>query len=87
MRKVPERSSNPPLKPVHPDAALIPLKLSGMEQTATEELIRSLAPGQKDCLKARPDGTILDGHHRIHILRKRGIDVDALAREVIERRS
>lgn len=46
--------------------------------------MRSLIPGQKDCLKTRPDGTILDGHHRIHILRQRGVDVDvdALPREV-----
>jgi hypothetical protein len=24
----------------------------------------------------------MDGHHRIHILRERGIDVDALPREI-----
>jgi hypothetical protein len=46
-------------------------------------LRNSLLPGQKDCLKTRPDGTILDGHHRIYILRIRGVDVDALTREII----
>jgi ParB-like chromosome segregation protein Spo0J len=54
-----------------------------MQQLSTESIIRSLLPPQRDCLKARPDGTILDGHHRIHILRQRGVDVDALRREVI----
>ena len=44
----------------------------------TAALQRSLLPGGKDCLKARPDGTLLDGHHRVYILRARGIDVNAL---------
>ena len=32
-------------------------------------------------LKVRIDGIMMDGHHRIFILRERQIDVDALARE------
>ena len=32
----------------------------------------------------RPDGTIVDGHHRIKILRDRGIDVNARPREIVE---
>jgi hypothetical protein len=56
-----------------------------MERAATEQLIRSLALGQKDSLKTRPDGTILDGHHRIYILRMRGVSVDDLPREIIEK--
>ncbi len=39
------------------------------------------------CLKTRPEGTMLDGHHRIEILRQRGENVNALPREVIERQS
>lgn len=54
-----------------------------MEQRSTDVLQQSLAVGLRDCLKTRPDGTILDGHHRIYILRKRGIDVDVLPREVV----
>jgi hypothetical protein len=45
--------------------------------------VRSLAPGQANALKARPEGTLLEGHHRIHILRGRGVDVDALPREIV----
>ena len=44
-------------------------------------------PGQSGSLKARPDGTVLDGHHRLKILRERGIDIDALPREIIGRDS
>ncbi len=72
-----------PLIPVHPDETLIPLKLQKYRKLSTDDLIRSLAPGQEGSLKTRPDGTMLDGHHRIRILRERGIDVDALPREVI----
>jgi hypothetical protein len=82
---VAEPNPNPPLKALHPESALIPLKLSEMERAATEQLIRSLALGQKDSLKTRPDGTILDGHHRIYILRMRGVSVDDLPQEIIEK--
>jgi len=73
----------PPLKPLHPDSSLNAGKLAKMEWVSTEALLASLAPGLRDCLKTRPDGTILDGHHRIHILRKRGVDVDRLPRDVV----
>jgi hypothetical protein len=49
----------------------------------THVLIDSLRPGQPGSLKARPDGTIVDGHHRVRVLRDRGVDVDALPREVV----
>ena len=77
--------SIPPLKPLHPDETLIPLKLKQMARMATEVLVQSLQPGQKDALKARPDGTILDGHHRLRILRSRGLNIDALPREIVVR--
>jgi hypothetical protein len=73
----------PPLRALHPDASLIPSKLEQMEHWATDVLENSLLPGQMDSLKTRPDGTILNGHHRIFVLRKRGVDVDALPREII----
>lgn len=77
------QASQPPLIPLHSDGALIPLKLERYRRSSDRELIDSLAPGQADSLKARPDGTMLDGHHRIKILRERGVDVDALPREII----
>lgn len=75
----------PPLKSLHPENYLNAVKLSTFDRLLTEELISSLAPDRPGSLKTRPDGTILDGHHRIHILRGRGIAVDNLPREIIEK--
>jgi hypothetical protein len=83
----PDAGSCPPLKPLHSDESLSQAKLAEMEQRSTELLCVSLALGQRDCLKVRSDGTILDGHHRIYILRKRGINVDSLPREVLAKGS
>jgi hypothetical protein len=76
-----------PLLPLHPDSSLNPAKLDKIRQMSTEMLTRSLLPGQRDCLKTRPDGTILDGHHRTFVLRERGVDVDVLPREVVPKSS
>ena len=73
----------PPLKPLHPDSSLNAANLAQMERLSTDTLQVSLVPGLPGCLKTRRDGTILDGHHRIHILRQRGIDVDGLPRDVV----
>jgi hypothetical protein len=73
----------PSLKPLHLDSSLNAAKLAQLERLSTEALRVSLLPGQEGCLKTRPEGTILDGHHRIHILRQRGVDVDGLPREVV----
>lgn len=62
---------------------MIQSKLAQFRKLSTNELIESLAPGLPGALKARPDGTMLDGHHRVMILRERGIEVDALPREII----
>jgi len=72
-----------PLKPLHTDDSLSPAKRVEMERRSTEILLESLLPGQRDCLKTRPHGTILDGHHRIYVLRKRGVPVDDLPREIV----
>jgi ParB-like chromosome segregation protein Spo0J len=74
----------PPLKPLHPVERLNAAKLALFEKLSTESLMQSLSPGQQHCLKTRPDGTMLDGHHRTRILELRGIDVNALPREVLE---
>ena len=73
----------PPLKPLHADEALSKAKLETFARASTQELIDSLRPGQQGSLKTKPDGTMIDGHHRIKILRDGGVDVDSLPREVI----
>jgi hypothetical protein len=72
---------NTPLKPLHSEASLSQPKLSAFRRLSTEELVRSLCPGEPGALKVKPDGTIMDGHHRVYVLRERGLDVDALPRE------
>ena len=72
-----------PLKSLHPDTSLIQSELDSFHKIPSDELKKGLAPGQPHCLKTRPDGTMLDGHHRIHVLRSRGEDVDSLPREVV----
>jgi hypothetical protein len=67
----------PPLRSLHLTTSLSQVKLT------TDELKYSLAPGQAGSLKTRTDGTIIDGHHRIEVLRRRGINVDQLPREIL----
>lgn len=78
-------ASHPPLKSLHLETSLIQSKLDYFGRLSTDDLNTSLQTGNKDSLKARPDGTILDGHHRIAILRSRGVDVDSLPREIISK--
>jgi hypothetical protein len=77
--------SQPALRPLHPDSSLSPATLQGLDRKSTQELIDSLRPGEPEALRVRPNGTILNGHHRIRILRGRGVDVDQLPREIIPR--
>lgn len=74
----------PPLKSLHPESSLSQPKLAQFDKLTTEELIESLRPGQAGALKVKRDGTMIDGHHRIKILRDRGVDVDALPRELFD---
>ena len=73
-----------PLKPLHPEDSLSQPKLAVFRRRSTEELIGSLCPGEPGALKVKRDGTIMDGHHRVYVLRERGVDVDALPREFLE---
>jgi len=73
----------PPLRSLHSEATLSRVKLDLFRRLSTVDLIESLIPGRPGALKARPDGTVLDGHHRLVVLRERGVAVDALPREVV----
>lgn len=75
------------LRLLHPKTSLSKAKLAVLRKRSTEELIASLEPGKRDALKTRPDGTVLDGHHRLTVLCKRDFDVDQLPREIVPRES
>jgi hypothetical protein len=83
---MPDPYPYPALKALHPESYLSPAKLAQLQQLSSDALMNSLVPGQRDCLKTRRDGTIIDRHHRIHVLRLRGVDVNLLPREIIEKR-
>lgn len=70
-----------PLKALHSEHSLSQPKLADYRKVSTEDLVASLLPGNPGALKVKPDGTIMDGHHRVYVLRERGVDVDALPRE------
>jgi hypothetical protein len=72
------------LKPLHGEGSLSQPKLTAFRKLSTEDLIGSLRPEEPGALKVKPDGTIMDGHHRVFVLRERGVDVDALPRESLE---
>jgi hypothetical protein len=73
--------ANPPLRFLHPPHALIQSKLAHFRTVPTEQLVASLRPGQASALKAKADGTLMEGHHRVAVLRERGVNVDELPRE------
>ena len=73
----------PPLRLLHSETVLSQVKLDHFRRLSTVDLIASLEPGTPGALKARPDGTVLDGHHRIVVLRERRVSVDTLPREVV----
>lgn len=73
----------PPLTPLHPDASLSPAKMEQYAKSSTQDLIESLRPGRAGSLKARADGRMVDGRHRVKILRDRGVDADSLPREIV----
>jgi hypothetical protein len=77
----------PPLQSLHAGGSLSHAKLLQYSKLSTQDLIGSLRPGQPGALKVRPDGTVIDGHHRLKILYDRGIDIDALPRESLPRES
>jgi hypothetical protein len=83
----PGGSGNPPLIPLHADCTLLKLKLDGFAKLSDQHLIDSLRPGEVGSLKVRPDGTMVDGHHRIKVLRDRGVDVHSLPREIVPKDS
>jgi protein-tyrosine phosphatase len=51
----------PPLKSLHPDLSLSQPKLDEFRKLSDEQLIDSLKVGQPNSLKARPDGTLIEG--------------------------
>jgi ParB-like chromosome segregation protein Spo0J len=76
----------PKLKFLHPKTSMSPARLDAFRRLATDKLKASLQAGQSGSLKARPDGTVLDGHHRLTVLLERGVDINTLPRGRTEKK-
>jgi hypothetical protein len=72
----------PPLRFLHSEEVLSQAKLAQFRRVSTVELVDTLRPGEPGALRTRPDGTVLEGHHRLAVLRERGVEIDTLPREV-----
>ena len=75
----------PKLTFLHSEKALNSVKLDVFRRLSTADLKASLVPGREGSLKARADGTVLDGHHRLSVLVERSEDIDQLPREIIDK--
>lgn len=80
-----DKSEKPLLRFLHAETVLNRVKLEFFRGRSTQELVSSLAPGEPGALKARPDGTVLDGHHRLNVLMERGVDIQSLPREIMQK--
>jgi hypothetical protein len=78
----------PPLRRIHesvydqdPDARR---SLEYHRTRPTDEIVQSLGLDQKEPLKAKPDGRVVQGNTRIKVLQERGYPVDDLPREIVQ---
>ena len=80
-------SPRPKLRFLHSEDVINPVKLEVFRRLSSDAIKLALLPGEPGSLKARPDGTVLDGHHRLFVLLERGENIDELPREIIEKES
>jgi RHS repeat-associated protein len=73
----------PPVKFLHSkDLLKQNSNIDSVRKMSTQQIIDSLKPGQPDSLKAKADGTIMDGNTRLRVLEERGVDINSLPREL-----
>ena len=57
------------------------ISLTFWKSRLTQEIVESLAPGQRESLRVKPDGRNMNGNTRITVLVERGYPIDDLPRE------
>jgi hypothetical protein len=79
------REPTPPLISIHSESVfesgLGRMSLNYWKTQTTFDILQSLSPGQREALRVKFDGRILNGNTRIRVLRERNVDVDSLPRE------
>ena len=68
------------LRRLHGDHTLRNSSLEYWRKQSNESIIRSLTSGGEEHLTIRPDGTVLQGNHRVKVLEERGYDTSNLLR-------
>jgi hypothetical protein len=80
-------SSLPPLRRIHTDQTLqsgsARCALDYWRRLPTDDIVRLLRPGGVEALRVKPDGRIMNGNTRVKVLEERGLDVNALPREIV----
>jgi len=83
-------SDSPSLQRLHPDSTYesdpgAKRSLDRVRRMSTQDIIDSLRPenGNKEALKVKPNGVIVNGNTRIKVLQERGVDVNSLPREFV----
>jgi hypothetical protein len=74
----PIRPKPPDLKTMHTDRALDKRSLEYWRKQPSEEIVKSLQTPGNERLRIRPDGTVLQGNHRVKVLLERGYDTSKL---------
>jgi hypothetical protein len=77
----------PPLRRIHSDQTLETgsnrAALEYWRKQPTDHIVESLRPGNREALKVKPDGRIMDGNTRVKALEERGFDINGLPREML----
>jgi len=76
-------AGRPSLIRLHSEDMLVRSKLEQFRAMESEIIVASPLPGLPGSLKAREDGTVMDGNHRVRVLREREFVVDSLPREIV----
>jgi hypothetical protein len=80
-------SQQPPLQRIHSDQTLLSgssrYSLDYWRKQSTDDIVRSLRPGNIESLRVKPDGRIMNGNTRIKVLEERGFDINSLPREIV----
>lgn len=74
------------LRRLHRDEALRKSSLEYWRKQSNESIVSSLTSGGEEHLTIRPDGTILQGNHRIKVLEERSYDTSMLIAQARIRR-
>jgi hypothetical protein len=81
-------SANPPLRRIHSDQTIETgpsrFSLDYWRKQPTDAIIKSLQPGEREALRVKPDGRVMNGNTRIKVLEERGVDVNGLPRELMQ---